>query len=66
MKGCQLKDIVAFGDDYNDIDMIRECGIGVAMVNAPDDVKAAADIIAATNEEDGVAAELEKMLKMLN
>lgn len=60
--GYSLKDIVAFGDDFNDIEMIRECGIGVAMGNAPFEVKRAADIVAAMNDEDGVAIELEKMI----
>jgi Cof subfamily protein (haloacid dehalogenase superfamily) len=57
-----ISDIAAFGDDFNDIEMIKECGIGVAMGNAPLDVKKAANVIAATNDEDGVALELEKMI----
>ena len=53
-------DIVSFGDDYNDIEMIKECGIGVAVANAIDEVKAAADYICDTNDNDGVAKWLEE------
>ena len=37
------EEIVAFGDDYNDMEMLQGCGIGVAMENAIDDVKRLAD-----------------------
>ncbi len=50
-----LSQIAAFGDDYNDIDMLRGCGIGIAMANAIAEVKEAADVITNTNNEDGVA-----------
>lgn len=59
--GYSLSDIVAFGDDYNDLDIIRECGIGVAMGNAEGDLKVIADIIAETNDNDGVARVLENI-----
>lgn len=52
--------IVAFGDDYNDIDMLRLCGIGVAVENALPDVKKAAKEITESNEQDGVAKWLER------
>ena len=55
-----IKDVVAFGDDTNDIGMLRHCGIGVAMGNAIDEVKSAADDICDTNENDGIAKWLEK------
>ena len=45
----------AFGDDFNDIDMIRCCGIGIAVANATETVRQAADHICAANNEDGVA-----------
>lgn len=51
---------IAFGDSGNDIAMLQAAGIGVAMGNAPDEVKAVADIIADTNEKDGVAKIIEK------
>lgn len=57
------EDAIAFGDDYNDLEMIRQCGIGVAMGNAPPKVKEAADIVTGTNDEDGVAMILERVIK---
>ena len=50
---------VAFGDDVNDIDMVHYCGIGVAVSNAVDAVKAVADDICDTNDNDGVAKWIE-------
>ena len=47
--------IAAFGDDLNDIDMLEYAGYGVAMENARDEVKAAADYSCPGNDEDGVA-----------
>lgn len=60
-----LNDIMVFGDDINDIEMIRECGYGVAMGNAINEVKSAADEITETNQNDGVAVILQKVLKQL-
>ena len=53
--GIPLENTMACGDTQNDLDMIRTAGIGVAMGNATDDVKQAADFITRSNEEDGVA-----------
>ncbi len=50
-----LSQVVAVGDSMNDIDMIRAAGLGVAMGNAQDAVKAAADLVTASNDRDGVA-----------
>ncbi|MCL2160231.1 MAG: Cof-type HAD-IIB family hydrolase, partial [Oscillospiraceae bacterium] len=52
--------IAAFGDDVNDLEMIKKCGIGVAVANAVDEAKAAADYICETNDNDGVAKWLEE------
>lgn len=52
-------DMVAFGDGYNDLSMLRLAGMGVAMANAAPEVRAEADYITLSNEEDGVAAALE-------
>ena len=57
-----LQEIVAFGDDYNDVEMLRECNIGVAVANAIEEAKAAADDICDTNENDGVAKWMEENL----
>ena len=47
--------IAAFGDDFNDIGMLKLCGKGVAMKNAIEEVKNAADVVCDANENDGVA-----------
>ncbi|WP_284640883.1 Cof-type HAD-IIB family hydrolase [Paenibacillus silviterrae] len=47
--------ILAMGNYYNDIDMIEFAGLGVAMDNSPDAVKEAADLVAPSNNEDGVS-----------
>ena len=51
--------IAAFGDDFNDIGMLKLCGKGIAMSNAIDQVKQIADDVCQTNEEDGVAKWIE-------
>lgn len=51
--------IAAFGDDFNDIGMLKLCGKGVAMENAIAQVKEAADEVCASNENDGVAKWIE-------
>jgi len=53
--GISMSEIAAFGDDYNDLEMIKYSGIGVAMGNAIEEVRRAADVITASNNEDGVA-----------
>jgi len=55
----ERREIVAFGDDMNDIDLLKWCGTGVAMGNALDEVKAAADDMCDTNDNDGIAKWLE-------
>lgn len=60
--GIALKDIVSFGDDHNDVEMLRECGMGVAVANAIDEVKAVADYICDSNDNNGVAKWLEEYL----
>lgn len=60
--GIDLADVLAFGDGTNDLDMIRTAGIGVAMGNGAEEVKAAADWVAPSNEESGVAVGISKFL----
>ena len=55
-------DIVAIGDGVCDVTMIQLAGLGIAMGNAQDSVKACADVIILSNEEDGVAVALEKAI----
>lgn len=50
-----MDEVIAMGDSLNDIEMIKAAGCGVAMGNAQNEVKKAADWITDTNEEDGVA-----------
>jgi Cof subfamily protein (haloacid dehalogenase superfamily) len=50
-----LERILVIGDSQNDVSMFEIAGMAVAMGNAPEEVKAAADLIAPTNDEDGVA-----------
>lgn len=58
--GISPDQIIAFGDDVPDIGMLQLCGIGVAMGNALEEVKAAADAVIGTNDEDGIAKYLEE------
>lgn len=60
--GIQPSEVIAFGDAENDTPMLRAAGIGVAMGNASEAVKAAADHVTLSNNEDGVAVALEKLL----
>jgi Cof subfamily protein (haloacid dehalogenase superfamily) len=52
--------IIAFGDDINDLSMIKNCGIGIAMKNGLNEIKEAADNVCEENENDGIAKWLEK------
>lgn len=51
----QTSEIIAFGDDLNDIEMLTECGYGIAVDNAVTEVKNIADYICKSNDNDGVA-----------
>ncbi|WP_225048043.1 Cof-type HAD-IIB family hydrolase [Lacticaseibacillus kribbianus] len=63
--GIDQKDIIAFGDDLNDLDMIEYAGLGVAMQNARPQILAAADSVTPTdNEHLGVANFLVKYLHL--
>jgi len=53
--GIHREEIMAFGDQENDIEMLRYAGVGVAMENAGEHVKAAADRVAPLHNEDGLA-----------
>jgi phosphoglycolate phosphatase (TIGR01487 family) len=58
--GIEMKNVMAVGDSLNDLAMIKASGLGVAMGNAQEAVKEAADWVTATNEEDGVAKAIRK------
>ncbi|MBQ9031209.1 MAG: HAD family phosphatase [Parasporobacterium sp.] len=72
-KGAALRDlasslgigrdaILAFGDNENDLGMFRAAGTAVAMGNASDSVRQSADLVTASNEQDGVARMIEELL----
>ena len=63
--GLQPEQAAAFGDADNDIDMIRFAGAGIAMENASESLKAQADFITKTNDEDGVVCALKDILHLL-
>ena len=58
--GIRAEGCIAFGDNENDISMLKYAGLGVAMANADECVRAAADEVTLTNDECGVAAVLER------
>ena len=58
----RLEDVFAIGDDYNDISMIQEAGVGIAMGNSSEQVKRVSDYISKSNDEDGVAYAIAKIL----
>lgn len=55
ISGIGTEEIVAFGDDSNDVEMLRFCGKGVAVANAVPEAREAADEMTLSNDEDGVA-----------
>lgn len=60
--GLQAANVMAIGDNFNDLEMISYAGVGVAMGNAPDGVKAVANWVAPDVEDDGVAAAIEQFV----
>ncbi|MBM7543968.1 Cof subfamily protein (haloacid dehalogenase superfamily) [Weissella beninensis] len=58
--GLQQAEVMALGDQNNDLTMLEWAGLGVAMGNGTSEAKAAANVITATNAEDGVAQAVEK------
>ena len=62
-EGIDPRQIAAVGDDDNDIEMIRGAGLGIAMGNAVDSAKAAADHVTRSNAEGGVVEAIERVLE---
>lgn len=60
--GVTMSETVTIGDDRNDIDMLQEAGLGIAMGNAHQNIQEIADYVTASNGENGVALALEKFL----
>jgi Cof subfamily protein (haloacid dehalogenase superfamily) len=61
-EGIDPRQIAAVGDDDNDVEMIRSAGLGIAMGNAVDSAKAAADHVTRSNAEGGVVEAIERVL----
>ena len=61
--GIKREEIIAIGDGYNDLSMIKFAGLGIAMGNAQEPVKKAANYITLTNEEDGVDEAIDRLIQ---
>jgi hydroxymethylpyrimidine pyrophosphatase-like HAD family hydrolase len=61
-RGITVDQVVAFGDMPNDIPMLTWAGLGVAVANAHEETKAVADEITLSNDDDGVAIVIERLL----
>jgi len=63
-QGMSMADVIAFGDNYNDLSMLENVGLGVAMGNADDAIKQRAALVIADNEHPGIAQVIrEKVLR---
>lgn len=60
--GIEQSEVIAMGDGYNDVAMLEFAGLGVAMGNAPDEIKQLADYVTDTNMNDGVAQVVETFI----
>lgn len=60
--GIDIVEAAAFGDDYADIPMLQSCGVGVSPQNGVPEIKAVADYVCPSNDEDGVAKWIEENL----
>lgn len=63
--GYKKEEMIAFGDGQNDASMVKYAGIGVAMENAVDELKAVANEITLSNEEDGISYTLSKYISTI-
>lgn len=64
--GLKREETAAFGDADNDIDMIRYAGCGIAMGNASESCKQAADFVTCHHDEDGVAEGIRNIMKLIS
>ncbi|RCJ28331.1 hydrolase [Nostoc sp. ATCC 43529] len=60
--GLQIANVMAIGDNFNDVEMLEYAGIGIAMGNAPPEVQAIAQWVAPSVDHDGAAVAIEKFL----
>lgn len=61
--GIKRDEMIAIGDGFNDLSMIEYAGLGVAMENAPDEIKAIANYVTLSNDNDGVGYVLDEFIK---
>lgn len=59
--GCSLENTVAFGDGFNDVDMLQAAGRGYAMANAPQEVRTCTGYLAEANDSNGLAKVLQEL-----
>lgn len=59
-QGLSMNQVIAFGDNHNDLSMLKNAGLGVAMGNAVDEVKKCADLVIGTNAESGISEVVKK------
>ena len=62
MIGVDLAQMAAAGDSYNDLPLLEACGLAIAMGDAPEELKAIADYVAPSAEEDGLAVAIEEFV----
>ena len=60
--GISPQETVAFGDNYNDVEMLQAAGTGYVMGNAPEEIRAGAAHVTADNDHDGIAQILEQII----
>ena len=65
LETARLRDVrvYAAGDYYNDLELIRAADVGVAVANAPEEVRRAAGMVVASHEENGIAEALERLME---
>jgi hydroxymethylpyrimidine pyrophosphatase-like HAD family hydrolase len=59
-RGLTLEQVIAFGDNHNDISMFQQVGLGVAMGNAAAEIRQQAHFVTGSNDDDGIAAALQR------
>jgi Cof subfamily protein (haloacid dehalogenase superfamily) len=61
--GVSMENVMAFGDNYNDIEMLKSVGMGIAVANANEAVMQVAKKVTDTNKNDGVAKAIKELIK---
>ena len=62
MFGLDPEQLIAVGDSYNDLPMLEACGLGIAMGDAPSELKSIADYVAPSVDEDGLAVAIQEFV----